>query len=160
MLSILNTNSVADALLEKRKNILNEGVEKSEFQKSAEEEFQDELDSQELVEGINEAESDLDPVNTIINSNYQKYVGSKYFFVPSTEGEFNEYTFYVYALTNDGVGDEAQSVSDVTKVVKRVVKKFCSDAFKDFKGPDVKRVKTKEDNMLKFVVVYTENIPQ
>ena len=159
-MGILNTNNVADALLEKRKSVLNEGVEKSDFQKSAEEEFQDELDNQELVEGINEGEDSTDPLNTIINSNYQKYVGSKYFFVPSTEGEFNEYTFYVYALTSDGVGDEAQSVSDVTKVVKRVVKKFCSNSFKDFKGPEVKRIKTKEDNMLKFKVVYTENIPQ
>ena len=75
--------------------------------------------------------------------------------VPDTANDnFEEYSFFVYALTNDGIGDESQGVSDVTKVVKRVTKKFCGDTLNDYSGPEVDRIKTKESDILKFKVTY------
>lgn len=160
-MGILNSASVSitEALLEKRKSLINEDV------KEAKEEFEEDLDNQEVIEGsensdeeeeVTEGSEDkVSPVNLIINANYQKLVGSKYFFVPDTENDnFEEYSFFVYALTNDGVGDESQGVSDVTKVVKRVTKKFCGDSLNDYTGPDVNRIKTKESDILKFKVTY------
>ena len=167
-MGILNSASVsiAEALLQKRKSLINEDVKETEFEKEAKEEFEEDLDNQEVIEGSDDSEEDeeeitegnedtVSAVNLIINANYQKLVGSKYFFVPDTENSnFEEYSFFVYALTNDGVGDESQGVSDVTKVVKRVTKKFCGDALNDYSGPDVSRVKTKESDILKFKVTY------
>lgn len=165
-MGILNSASVSitEALLEKRRSI-NENVKETEFEKKAKEEFEEDLDNQEVIEGSEDSEDEeeitegsddkVSPVNLIINANYQKLVGSKYFFVPDTENDnFEEYSFFVYALTNDGVGDESQGVSDVTKVVKRVTKKFCGDSLNDYTGPDVNRVKTKESDILKFKVTY------
>lgn len=166
-MGILNSVSVsiAEALLEKRKSLINEDVKETEFEKKAKEEFEEDLDNQDVIEGSEDSEdgeeitegSDdkVSPVNLIINANYQKLVGSKYFFVPDTANDsFEEYSFFVYALTNDGVGDESQGVSDVTKVVKRVTKKFCGDTLNDYSGPEVDRVKTKESDILKFKVTY------
>lgn len=164
-MGILNSASVSitEALLEKRRSI-NENVKETEFEKEAKEEFEEDLDNQEVIEGSDNpdeeevtegSEDKVSPVNLIINANYQKLVGSKYFFVPDTENDnFEEYSFFVYALTNDGVGDESQGVSDVTKVVKRVTKKFCGDSLNDYIGPDVNRIKTKESDILKFKVTY------
>jgi len=52
------------------------------------------LDSEEVAknsedeEEITEGDSDKEvPINLIINANYQKLVGSKYFFVPDTEND-------------------------------------------------------------------------
>lgn len=167
-MGILNSASVSitEALLEKRKSLINEDVKETEFEKEAKEEFEEDLDNQEVIEGFDNSDEEdeevtegsedkVSPVNLIINANYQKLVGSKYFFVPDTENDnFEEYSFFVYALTNDGVGDESQGVSDVTKVVKRVTKKFCGDSLNDYTGPDVNRVKTKESDILKFKVTY------
>lgn len=162
-MGILNSASVSitEALLEKRKSLINEDVKETEFEKKAKED----LDNQEVIEGSEDSEDEeeitegsddkVSPVNLIINANYQKLVGSKYFFVPDTENDnFEEYSFFVYALTNDGIGDESQGVSDVTKVVKRVTKKFCGDTLNDYSGPEVDRIKTKESDILKFKVTY------
>ena len=116
-------------LLEKRKSLISEDVKETEFEKKAKEEFEEDLDNQEVIESSEDSEGEeeitegsddkVSPVNLIINANYQKLVGSKYFFVPDTANDnFEEYSFFVYALTNDGIGDESQGVSDVTKVVK------------------------------------------
>jgi hypothetical protein len=166
-MGILNSasNSITEALLQKRKSLINEDVKETEFEKEAKEEFEEDLDNQEVIEGSENSEEDeeiteanedtVSAINLIISANYQKLVGSKYFFVPDTENNnFEEYSFFVYALTNDGIGDESQGVSDVTKVVKRVTKKFCGDALNDYSGPDVSRVKTKESDILKFKVTY------
>lgn len=165
-MGILNSASVSitEALLEKRKSI-NENVKETDFEKEAKEEFEEDLDNQEVIEGSDNSEGEeeitegsddkVSPVNLIINANYQKLVGSKYFFVPDTANDnFEEYSFFVYALTNDGIGDESQGVSDVTKVVKRVTKKFCGDTLNDYSGPEVDRIKTKESDILKFKVTY------
>ena len=165
-MGILNSASVSitEALLEKRRSI-NENVKETEFEKEAKEEFEEDLDNQEVIESSEDSEGEeeitegsddkVSPVNLIINANYQKLVGSKYFFVPDTANDnFEEYSFFVYALTNDGVGDESQGVSDVTKVVKRVTKKFCGDTLNDYSGPEVDRIKTKESDILKFKVTY------
>nr|DAR91078.1 MAG TPA: hypothetical protein [Caudoviricetes sp.] len=166
-MGILQTtcDSIAESLLRKRNESINEDVKETELEKQAKEEFEEDLENQEVIEDsensedeeeITEGDSDKEvPINLIINANYQKLVGSKYFFVPDTENDnFEEYSFFVYALTNDGVGDESQGVSDVTKVVKRVTKKFCGDTLKDYSGPDVNRIKTKESDILKFKVTY------
>lgn len=167
-MGILQTtcDSIAESLLKRRNESINEDVKETELEKQAKEEFEEDLENQEVIEDsenskedeeeITEGDSDKEvPINLIINANYQKLVGSKYFFVPDTENDnFEEYSFFVYALTNDGVGDESQGVSDVTKVVKRVTKKFCGDTLKDYSGPDVNRIKTKESDILKFKVTY------
>ena len=162
-MGILKTtcDSIAESLLKKRNELINEDVKETELEKQAKEEFEEDLENQEVIEDsenskedeeeITEGDSDKEvPINLIINANYQKLVGSKYFFVPDTGNDnFEEYSFFVYALTNDGVGDESQGVSDVTKVVK-----FCGDTLKDYSGPDVNRIKTKESDILKFKVTY------
>lgn len=166
-MGILNSASVSitEALLDKRKSLINEDVKEIEFEKKAKEEFEEDLDNQEVIESSEDSEDEeeitegsddkVSPVNLIINANYQKLVGSKYFFVPDTANDnFEEYSFFVYALTNDGIGDESQGVSDVTKVVKRVTKKFCGDTLNDYSGPEVDRIKTKESDILKFKVTY------
>lgn len=166
-MGILNSASVSitEALLEKRKSLISEDVKETEFEKKAKEEFEEDLDNQEVIESAEDSEGEeeitegsddkVSPVNLIINANYQKLVGSKYFFVPDTANDnFEEYSFFVYALTNDGIGDESQGVSDVTKVVKRVTKKFCGDTLNDYSGPEVDRIKTKESDILKFKVTY------
>lgn len=167
-MGILKTtcDSIAESLLRKRNESINEDVKETELEKQAKEEFVEDLENQEVIEDSENSKEDEEeitegdsekvvPINLIINANYQKLVGSKYFFVPDTENDnFEEYSFFVYALTNDGVGDESQGVSDVTKVVKRVTKKFCGDTLKDYSGPDVSRIKTKESDILKFKVTY------
>ena len=94
-MGILNSASVSitEALLEKRKSLINEDVKETEFEKEAKEEFEEDLDNQEVIEGsensdeeeeVTEGSEDkVSPVNLIINANYQKLVGSKYFFVPT-----------------------------------------------------------------------------
>lgn len=59
-MGILNSASVSitEALLEKRKSLISEDVKETEFEKKAKEEFEEDLDNQEVIESSEDSEGE------------------------------------------------------------------------------------------------------